>query len=73
MIESGIRGKISELLLICTKTSNSVFLKLEKKLLEFVFLQNHRCLPIFWCHIVLYIQRTFTITSEIPSKITQKV
>ena len=24
--------------------------------LEFYFLQKHRCLPPFWCHIVLYIQ-----------------
>ena len=24
--------------------------------LEFVFLQKHRCLSPFWCHIVLYIQ-----------------
>ena len=41
--------------------------------LEFVFLQKHRCLPPFWCHIVLYIQRTFILTKEIPREITQKL
>ena len=41
--------------------------------LEFVFLQKHKCLPAFWCHIVLYIQRTFILTNEIPKEITQKV
>ena len=41
--------------------------------LEFVFLQKHRCLPTFWCHIVLYIQRTFILTNEIPREIIQKV
>ena len=29
--------------------------------------------PPFWCHIVLYIQRTFILTNEIPREITQKV
>ena len=47
--------------------------KKNKNKLEFVFLQKHRCLPSFWCHIVLYIQRTFILTDEIPRKITQNV
>ena len=42
-------------------------------LLEFVFLHKHRCLPPFWCHIVLYIQQPFILTNEIPREITQKV
>ena len=41
--------------------------------LDFVFLQKHRCLPPFWRHIVLYIQRTFLLTNEIPREITQNV
>ena len=40
----------------------------EKIQLEFVFLQKHRCLPPFWCHIVLYIQPTFILTNEIYKK-----
>ena len=40
--------------------------------LEFVFLQKHRCLPTFWCHIILHIQQIIS-TNEIPREITQKV
>ena len=51
------------------KTLNWVYYKLQ---LEFVFLQKHRCLPPFCCHIVLYIQRPFILTNEIPREISQK-
>ena len=40
--------------------------------LEFVFLQKPKGLPPFWCHIVLYIKRTFILTNEIPREITKK-
>ena len=47
--------------------------KTKKAKLKFVFLQKHRGLPPFWCHIVLYIQQTFILTNESPREITQKV
>ena len=36
-------------------------LKNTRTKLEFVFLQEHRCLPPFWCHIVFY----FIVSGEI--------
>ena len=36
------------------------------------FYKNIDVFPLFWCHIVLYIQQTFILTTEIPRKITKK-
>ena len=49
--------------------SNPVFWEKKEKL-ELVFIQKHRCLLPFWCHIVLYIKRTLILTNEIPREIT---